>query len=69
MELKSKTGRIRAITAIIILAAIILTITNPVITNANNAKETSISGTETVKPARNMGQKDSRNSSIGASPF
>ncbi len=34
-----------------------------------NAKETSISGTETVKPARNMGQKDSRNSSIGASPF
>ena len=40
MELKSKTGRIRAITAIIILAAIILTITNAVITNAKNAKET-----------------------------
>ena len=40
MELKSKTGRIRAVTAIIILAAIILTITNTVITNAKNAKET-----------------------------
>ena len=40
MELKSKTGRIRAITSIIILAAIILTITNAVITNAKNAKET-----------------------------
>ena len=40
MELKSKTGRIRAITAIIILAAIISTITNAVITNAKNAKET-----------------------------
>ena len=40
MELKSKTGRIRAVTAIIILAAIILTITNAVITNAKNAKET-----------------------------
>lgn len=41
MEIKSKTGKIRAITAIIILAAIILTVANAVIGNSKKAEETS----------------------------